>query len=195
MAYDQEFYRMYQAYLKEEIVRANHDRAFEYFRRFTQPTPLLVVDLGCGLGEYSLHGQYTEYAGVDLNNTGLVRKFVQADYHDSNYVNLLPFAPTAFVSLFSIECCHSVLDKYALYEKIFSNTPSIQYGLAGGFFYESRRNLEMVGETGGIVSYQTIEDPSQHISKVFSELRIHMKTPSKMFGNDVIEVWKVLNRC
>lgn len=195
MAYDAEFYKMYQAYLKEEAVRANHDNVFECFRNFTKPTPLLVADLGCGLGEYSLHGHYIEYAGVDLNNAGQVRNFVQADYHSLDFVHFLPFVPTAFVSLFSIECCHSIEDKYALYEKIFKNIPSIQHGLIGGFFYESKRGLETVGETGGIISYQTIEDPSRYISKTFSEYRIHMHTPSQMFGKDVIEVWKILNRC
>ena len=195
MAYDAEFYRMYQAYLREEIVRTNHDRVFECFYKFTQPTQLFVADLGCGLGEYSLYGPYTKYVGVDINDTGQVRNFVQTDYHSLDFVNLLPFTPTAFVSLFSIECCHSVEDKYALYEKIFTGISSMRYGLVGGFFYESKRNLETVGETGGIVSYQTIEDPSRHISKTFSEYRMHVRTPSKMFGEDVIEIWKILNRC
>ncbi|MDP3704498.1 MAG: class I SAM-dependent methyltransferase [Legionellaceae bacterium] len=194
MAYDQKFYRMYQRYLREEAVRANHDKIFEYFRRFTKPTQLRVVDLGCGLGEYSRYGSYAQYAGIDLNDTLHVKNFVQADYHDPHFVNRLPFIPTAFVSLFSIECCHSALDKYALYEKIFAYIPSIEYGMVGGFFYESRRDLETVGETGGIISYQTIEDSSRHISRIFSEFRIHMHTPSKMFGNDVIEIWKILSR-
>ncbi len=61
-------------------------------------------------------------------------------------------------------------------------------------FYESKRDLETVGETGGIVSHQTIEDPAKYISEAFSEFRIHMRTPSRMFGEDVIEVWKILSR-
>ena len=195
MGYDAEFYRMYQAYLQEAAVRANHDRVFDCFRRFTQPTPMFVVDLGCGLGEYSLYGHYATYVGVDINNTGQVRNFVQTDYHDFGFVNLLPFVPTVFVSLFSIECCHPAEEKYALYERIFTEIPSIRHGLVGGFFYEGRRSLETVGETGGIVSYQTIEDPSRYISPTFSEYRVHMRTPSQMFGDDVIEVWKFLSRC
>ncbi len=195
MAYDQNFYRMYQAYLLEETVRASHDKAFEHFRRFTQPMSLLVVDLGCGLGEYSLYGSYTKYVGIDVNDAGQVKSFVHADYHTSSFLKLLPFVPTAFVSLFSIECFHSAADKYALYNRIFFDIPSIKHGLVGGFFYESKRGLETVGETGDIVSYQTIEDPSRYISEAFSESRIHLRTPSKMFGDDVIEVWKILSRC
>lgn len=194
MAYDENFYGMYLEYLKEEVVRKNHDLVFEYFKKFTQSDILSVIDLGCGLGEYSIHGYYTNYIGIDLNNTGQIDNFLQADYHYLDFIAALSFVPTAFVSLFSIECCHAVKNKYAFYEKIFTSIPSIKYGLIGGFFYESKRMLETVGETGGIISYQTIEDPSYYISETFSELRINLKTPSKMFGEDVIEVWKILNR-
>ena len=194
MAYDKNFYKLYLEYLKEKTVRASHDRMFAYFRQFTHPYSLRVADLGCGLGEYSTYGYYADYVGIDLNNTGQVKNFTQVDYHDLGFVAKLPFAPNAFVSLFSIECFHSAKDKYALYEKIFADAPSVKYALVGGFFYESKRGLETVGETGGIVSYQTIEDPAQYISRMFSELRTHIKTPSKMFGKDVIEVWKILSR-
>lgn len=194
MAYDQEFYRMYRTYLCELAVRTNHNRIFELFRKFTQHAQLQVVDLGCGLGEYSTYGSYFDYVGVDVNNAGTVKNFLRADYHDLGFVGSLPFMPTAFVSLFSIECCHSAKDKYALYEKLFARIPSIQNALVGGFFYKSKRELETVGEAGGIVSYQTIEDPSKHISRTFSELRIHFDTPSDMFGDDVVEVWKILGR-
>ena len=194
MAYDKNFYKLYLEYLKEKTVRASHDRMFRYFRRFTLPDGLHVVDLGCGLGEYAAYGHFDEYAGVDVNNAGQVPNFRRADYHELEFIAKLPFAPNAFVSLFSIECFHSAKDKYALYEKIFADAPSVKHALVSGFFYESKRGLETVGETGGIVSYQTIEDPAQYISRTFSELRTHIKTPSKMFGKDVIEVWKILSR-
>lgn len=194
MAYDKQFFEMYCEYLAEKTVRLNHNRIFGHFWAFTQMEALYVADLGCGLGEYSLRGWYKDYAGIDLNNAGDIRNFVQADYHDLGFVGRLPFRPNAFVSLFSIECCHPAVKKYALYEKIFTETPSIDYGLAGGFFYESRRGLETVEEAGGNTSYQTVEDPSKHISERFDELRLHIRTPSKMFGEDVIEVWKILSR-
>lgn len=191
--YTPDFYDLYRDYLREPIVRTNHDRVFEEFRRFTAGN-LHVIDLGCGLSEYGTYGHPVQYAGVDLNNTGNVQNFVQADYHDLSFINRIPFRPTAFTSLFSIECCHSADEKYALYEKLFTSIPSLRYALVSGFIYENRRHLEKVGEPGGIISYQTIEDPAEYMSDTFSEFRMHMRTPSKMFGDDVIEVWKILNR-
>lgn len=195
MAYDDNFYRLYNDYLREITVRNNHDLIFRYFRQFTHPDRMMdVIDLGCGLGEYRLFGQYREYMGIDLNETGQNRDFLKHDYHDLTFVKSLLFKPTLFVSLFSIECCHDAPTKYELYNRLFSEVPSLQYGLVGGFFYEDRRGLEMVGETGGIVSYQTIEDPAQFISSVFTESRTHLRTPSRMFGDDVVEVWKTFAR-
>lgn len=194
MPYDEKFYRDYAEYLLEHTVRTSHDLVFRLFRRFVYPAPLLVVDLGCGLGEYQTYGHHDDYVGVDLNYTGQVGNFVCADYHDLSFLNQLPFMPTVFVSLFSIECFHSARDKYALYERIFGAFPFIQHGLVGGFLYEGRRNLETVEENGKIVSYQTIEDSALYISETFSELRLHMRTPSRMFGDDVVEVWKIFCR-
>ena len=81
-----------------------------------------------------------------------------------------------------------------LYEKVFAQFSSINFGLVVGLFYESKRGLEIVEETGGITSHQTIEDPSLFVSDVFTELRVHLRTPSAMFGQDVIEVWKFFVR-
>jgi len=195
MPYDSVFYDIYRDYLQEETVRRNHDRMFAHFYKYSQGTPLLVADLGCGLGEYSLYGFYNQYVGVDANNTAnYVKNFIHVDYHKEVLPYLLPFVPTAFVSLFSIECCHSAKDKYALYENLFARMPSLKYGLVGGFFYQDSREMETIGETEGIISYQTIEDPSLYISLTFSEFRLHMRTPSIMFGSDVIEVWKIFSR-
>lgn len=194
MGYDENFYRLYNDYLQETTVRNSHDLIFRDFGRFTHPTRLDVVDLGCGLGEYRLFGQHAGYVGLDLNATEQIPIFLRRDYHDLSFVKLLPFIPSVFVSLFSIECCHDAFTKYELYNRLFREIPSLQYGLASGFFYESRRSLETVEETGGIASYQTIEDPATFMSPVFTELRTHLRTPSKMFGQDVVEVWKIFAR-
>ena len=196
MAYDPEFFRRYGAYLQEPGVRSSHDFVFGCFRRFVRLAELRVLDFGCGLGEYWRHGHPLFYAGIDLNDAGHVENFFREDYHDLRRISELPFpfVPTAFVSLFSTECCPSVAEKYDLYRRIFSLFPYINFGLVSGFFYESKRNLEMVEETGGNVSYQTIEDPAKYIFPEFSEFRMHIRTPSKMFGQDVIEVWKILCR-
>jgi len=160
---------------------------------------LRVADLGCGLREYAARGDWHTYIGIDLNDAGWLRndekaKFLLADYRELSSLGTLPIVTNTFVSLFSTECCMSAKDKYAFYRSLFAKTPSLRYGLVGGFFYENRRTEETVGEAGGIVSYQSIEDPSKHISPHFSEFRTHMFTPSEMFGDDVVEVWKIFCR-
>lgn len=197
MPYDENFYRMYRKYLQEPTVRQNHNHVFALFASLVLPETPRVVDLGCGIGEYATYDSYhVFYVGVDLNNnTGSnITNFVQADYMTLDFQELLHFMPNAFVSLFSIECCCSVSAKYAFYEKLFKTFPSIRCGLAGGFFYESRRDKETTSETGDIISYQSIEDPARNISRIFTELRVHLRTPSEMFGQDVIEVWKFFVR-
>lgn len=131
-------------------------------------------------------------------------RLIQTDYHDletlsrilrsGSVMPSLPFTPNAFVSLFSVECFHSTPEKYEFYEKIFKTFSTIEFGLVGGFFYEGRRGEEKVGETGNIVSYQTIEKPWKYTSNWFTEFRMHIRTPSKMFGPDVVEVWKFFIR-
>lgn len=195
MPYDENFYRIYSEYLRESIVRKHHDHVFTLFAALLLPDSPRVIDLGCGLGEYTMYdSRHAAYAGIDLNNTGRIDHFIQADYTALDFGHLLPFSPNAFISLFSIECCHPVEKKYDFYNQLFSVFPTIRCGIAGGFFYESRRGKETVSETGEIISYQTIEDPSLHISGLFTELRIHLHTPSQMFGNDVVEVWKLFVR-
>lgn len=196
MGYDPNFYKRYAEYLKEDNVRTSHDFAFSQFERLAGKK-LWFVDLGCGLGEYWKHGSPFAYTGVDVNDPKVGFKFIQGDYHDLRALKLelsRNRITNAFVSLFSIECFHSAPEKYAFYHRVFEVFPSIRFGLVSGFFYESKRNQETVGETGGIVSYQTIEDQSLYVSNVFTELRMHIRTPSQMFGQDVVEVWKFFIR-
>ncbi len=199
MGYDKVFYSQYRDYLNEPVVRQNHDRMFARFFRFTEPDPLHVVDLGCGMKEYAMFGSWNTYVGLDVNDVPPYKsddavRSVRADYSDLSFVDQLPYAPNVIVSMFSIECCLSAATKYDLYEELFARIPTLKYVLVAGFFYGSKRDQETVGETGGIVSYQTIEDPAKFISRTFDEFRLHMLTPSKMFADDVIEVWKILSR-
>ena len=192
--YTEGFYDMYRNYLVEPQVRANHDLIFGIFKKLAPQNGFLVMDLGCGLGEYSKYGYYSRYVGIDSNYTGAVKNFIKADYTSQNIAKMMPYKPNAFVSLFSIESCYPVNDVYALYERLFKENSSLMYGLASGFFYELRKDKETVGESGGIKSYQTIESQSERMTSGFAELRTYMKTPSNMFGKDVVEVWKILLR-
>jgi hypothetical protein len=66
-----------------------------------------------------------------------------------------------------------------------------------GFFYTSHLGKAIVGETGGITSWQTLEPILAVSSDVFTERRITMPVPSAMFGpelNHVYEVWKFFQR-
>jgi len=203
VAYDPNFYRMYAEYLKEDTVRASHNLVFDQFQRLARGD-LRVVDLGCGLGEFWQYGAPARYMGVDVNDIEGLRgsfQLIQTDYHDLQKLSqllkhrfVIPFLPNAFVSLFSVECFHSVQERYELYKKVFETFPTIEFGLAGGFFYEGKRGQETVSESGDIISHQTIEDPWLHTSDLFTELRMHIRTPSRMFGQDVVEVWKFFNR-
>ncbi len=193
MPYDENFYRMYREYLEEPTVRKNHDCIFELFTSFLLPESPRVVDFGCGVGEYLTYdSRHSRYVGIDRNKTIDSTDFIQADYLSVDLS--LPFPPNAFLSLFSVECCHPLAVRYDFYERVFAAFPAIRCGLVGGFFYESRRDQETVTESGELVSYQTIEDPSRHISPNFTELRAHLYTPSEMFGRDVVEVWKFFVR-
>ena len=104
------------------------------------------------------------------------------------------FTLNAFLSLFSTECFLTAQEKYDFYNTLFLTYPGLTHGLVAGFFYESKRDEETVKEAGEIRSLQTIEDPSLFISDLFMELRIHLHTPSQMFGRDVVEVWKIFVR-
>ena len=204
MAYDKEFFKRYEAYLEEPTVRRNHDLALEFFDQTAfddkgEYHTSRVVDLGCGIGEFSEHGYWEKYVGVDRENRSVGGEdFLAGDYTEPGFFAKLPFVPNAFVSLFSIEACYPAARRYELYEQFFRENPELKRGLSAGFFYESARRQETVSETGEIVSYQTIEDISFHRSPVFDETRIIMRTPSTMFERhgrrDVVEVWKILTR-
>lgn len=193
---DKTFWEKYWDYLHEPVVRRNHDQAFKMFaEKANLPEQLRVVDLGCGLMEYGWFDRHHfGYAGVDVKKSATAPyTFIEADYATMDY-SQLPFEPNAFVSLFSIECCNPPDKKYMIYRRLFEQIPNLKFGLAGGFFYESKRDQPTVTEVGGLVSHQTIEDPKFYGSILFSEHRFVMRTPSKMFGNDVVEVWKFFAR-
>lgn len=189
MSYTDEFYKQYNDYLKEPLVRMIHNKMFHIFT--AGRIPLRILDLGCGLGEYyHYYGKgCADYYGVDKNNCGSHCSDV-LDYTTDKL--LLPFEPNGFISLFSAECCLDSKQKYTLYDKIFDDFPSIRTGLVSGFFYQRQREQLTVSEAGGIVSYQSIEDASRFISSKFLEFRLHVNVPSAMFGPDVVEVWKLL---
>jgi hypothetical protein len=198
MAYDDNFYNAYKAYLIEPAVRKAHNHIFEIAnldKNFKD-----VVDFGCGaFNEFFVYVKPLEYVGLDVNvspEEGESRRLIPADYRKSeDLISIIqPNWPTAFVSLFSTEITAPHAENYALYEKIFNQLPTIKAGLVSGFYYENRKNQNPVGEAGELMSYQTLESIEDVKSKVFEEERIILPVPSNMFGADVFEVWKFFAR-
>lgn len=202
MAYDAAFFEAYRKYLTEARVRKNHDRIFrDWFERLS-PSLLKAVDLGCGSGEFYQHGHSTDYVGIDKEpriaqgDTVYTKvKTIVADYCDlSAWVPQLPFKPNVFVSLFSVEPMLDPGSRYGLYTRLFNELPSLQFGLAAGFYYDNKPNEDTVGETGGILSHQTIEPMGMFNVPGVDEERLYVRTPSEMFGPGVVEVWKFFTR-
>lgn len=196
MGYNEYFYKKYAEYLREDSVRTSHDFAFDQFQKLAGKK-LRIIDFGCGLGEYQQHGSFSSYVGVDVNNLSQNFKLIQENYRNLDTIKTVLsscLVPDAFVSLFSVECFNPVIERYAFYHRVFETFPHIRFGFVSGFFYKSKHDQETVGETGGIVSYQTIEDPSLYMSDMFAEFRMHIQTPSQMFGQDVVEIWKFFIR-
>lgn len=197
MGYDKGFYDKYKDYLNESAVRQAHTRIFKIAS--LNPDFRNVVDFGCGMfNEFYEFANPDTYLGIDVNisDSKPNKVLVQTDYRKIRDLALYVGAhsPTAFVSLFSTENTAPTEENYEFYKKVFKECPSINSGLVSGFYYVSKRHQNPIGETGGIESYQTLEGIEEVSSDLFSEMRVILPVPSKMFGPDVFEVWKFFER-
>ena len=198
MGYDENFYNAYKAYLKEPAVREAHDSIFAIACLNSNFKD--VVDFGCGaFNEFLVHAKPREYVGIDVNvspEDGERKRLIAANYRKiENLADVVqPNWPTAFVSLFSTEITAPTAENYKLYEKIFRELPTVLSGLVSGFYYVSKKNQNPIGEAGGLMSYQTLENIEDVKSDVFKERRIILPVPSKMFGADVFEIWKFFSK-
>lgn len=196
MGYDGDFYEAYERYLHEPRVRIQHDRMFEMWATVQGSLTNRVIDLGCGRSnEYLRFGPSVEcYQGFDVHEGP---QSMVADYRDRGFVDLvhgLDWTPDVFVSMFSTECTAPWRENVELYERLFREFPTIQAGLVTGFYYARRRGENPVEETGGIVSWQTLEPIERMRSDVYRGIRVVAEVPSEMFGDDVVEVWRMLTR-
>ena len=197
MAYDNEFYEAYKNYLEERIVRIVHNFIFDIAS--LNPDFINVVDFGCGMfNEFYEYAHPARYLGIDINiSEGKKNKsLIEADYREIEDLELRIKAdsPRAFVSLFSTEITAPTRENYEFYNKLFAKIPTINSGLVSGFYYAGKKGQNPIVETGGVVSYQTLENIEDVHSDVFSESRIILPVPSAMFGKDVFEVWKFFER-
>lgn len=209
MAYNDDFYKAYEAYLKEPVVRDAHDWVFSLFRWNYEGEQRRgvtykyddIVDLGCGqFNEFKRYYDPIYYVGIDENAVSNQRNndcLIHGNYRDRKVLaSAIDQEHSAFVSLFSSEITAHYTENYRLYNWIFNTFPNIRAGLVSGFYYTHKKHKNPIKETGGIVSYQTLEDIEDRRIKRrgFTEKRIVLPVPSKMFGNKVVEVWKIFER-
>ena len=193
---DESFWDSYGDYLKES--QARHLVMVRYAPRNAITNRLL--DLGCGQFASALGMVHpAKYWGLDQFNPGSRLSgdelVANDEFIEMNYREVLPTRVnlTAFVSLFSAEATAPAAVNHALYAKLFKTYTHLEVGLVAGFYYRSQPGEAVVEETGGIKSYQTLPELPESNS-VYSEVRALVDAPSKMFGPDVVEVWRYLTR-
>lgn len=224
MSYNKDFYKQYKKYLKEKRVRHVHDKVFGLFYKFMEDREENpnILDLGCGqCQEFCCNDSNSDkrgfYIGFDVNieenkdedeedlETFFGSYCFRLNYRDENFVKSAKeiyhkicqpsdWESDCFVSLFSTEITASAEENQTLYERLFKEIPTLRYGLVSGFYYSSKKDKVVIEETGGITSWQTLDSIEDRNSDKFSEMRIYVPCPSKMFGEDVIEVWRILER-
>lgn len=204
MSYDPEFYEKYDAYLAEPRVRVVHDRVFRMWEGFVNIPGCrnVVLDLGCGRAqEYKgrVRAPTTmEYFGFDVNAENSLR---QLDYRDPRFMAVAQGVdPSLLVSLFSTELTAGPRTNRRLYETLFKECPKLAHALVAGMYYKSKKGQTIVIEKipGGneLESQQFIYDfeDMDVVSDVYRDTRITVDCPSTLFGEDVVEVWRILSR-
>lgn len=194
MSYDQDFYTKYHAYLKEPGVRKMHNRAINFAG--VLPGSAKVIDLGCGHGmEWWHHSNMClEYVGVD-ENASIATKSIRANFRDVDLVaSLMRFhGLEGIVSLFGIEPSATQAENTDFYNQLFDKTPALSI-VSAGFYYQPRKLMTSVREVGDIISFQTNTCLQETESDRYTETRMEFPCPSEMFGKDVVEVWKFMER-
>lgn len=189
------YYDQYKEYLREDNVRQAHNNIFAYFERFIDTCFPYVVDLGCGTQEFYEYGCFRgEYFGIDKDYIEDNSNAVIGDYLEKKISDYCPFQPDAFISLFSSELYLPAHERYDFYERIFRENPTIEVGLTAGCYYKGYEDSAYYIENNNSIIHQTIEDQKYFRRNLFDEWRTHIDVPSKMFGQDVVEVWKIFLR-
>lgn len=192
-----EFWAAYAAYVDE--VAPLHQRAIEHLLRSQQcRIGSCLLDLGCGrINEAARLFVMDTYIDIDAdpaNNPA----HEPVDYRDMTALTRVLrrcSRPDAFCSLFSTELTAPASTNNDYYQQLFDTFPTLQRGIVSGFYYDdSRRNDPVVEEAGGLRSFQSIGLLADDRFCSFTETRLQLRVPSKLFGRDVVEVWRLLER-
>lgn len=199
---DGTFWEEYGRYVQESMPR--HRRVIEMLLTTVPGGDFRVLDLGCGqvmegFRLMSPEGQSAAwYRGVDRDPHGSAISMGLAWRMDYGDVAALckrchdeGFMPDIVVSLFSAEVVQRQHDAEALYRGVLAGLPSVRAVLSVGFFYEGKEHEPTVIEPGGLVSFQTI---GPHLKGDLRETRVVERGPSELFGPNVIEVWRLIER-
>lgn len=198
MGYDKDWYNAYEAYLVEPGVRKAHDWAFSLIKG--DEDFQYVVDLGCGQSqEYLRYVKPHSYLGIDQNAeksdyiNDLNSRVIKGNYRDAEVLKKNIHMERAFVSLFSSEVHGSCVDNYNLYNALFWAFPRLQKAIVSGLYHGPKKNENPMIANGNVI-YQTREDIDDCHRVGYTEKRIILHVPSKMFGEHEVEVWKIFER-
>jgi hypothetical protein len=209
MAYDSNFHVAYKEYLHESRVRKVHDRILHMVYQ-SDDSFKRVLDLGCAQNHEYYHNLLPDaYVGIDIHpgvitlstdetQSSPIAIVKHGDVKDIPLVKklILDYNLMACVSLFGIENNNSCRDNYTFYRSLFKKT-SINTILTAGFYYGTFPDKEAIIEIMGLKAYQAIHPIEKTLilsGGLFDETRIEVMCPSDFFGEDVVEVWKILTR-
>lgn len=193
---EDEFWQKYRVYFRETL--NDHKSILGHFPALKPSSGFSVVenvlDLGCGKlfsARELLSPRF--YVGVDeivdpVETSDF--RLVRGNYRDIELLNSIRFHPWVITSLFSSELGASPEENDKFYKQLLDTFQYSAYVLVSGFYYSDRRDLPIVKEAEGLVSHQSIGD----LSTDLDEVRVLKRVPSKMFGADVVEVWRLLSR-
>ena len=193
-----EFYDDYAKYLVEPRVRKVHDAVFNAIK--VHPAFQRVIDLGCGKGnEFCHYGKPDFYLGIDqnadiVNDEHRVTERLDYRHLDAIKARIKDHGLTGVISLFSTEPTKPRDDNNAFYEALFRDT-DVNAILVSGFYYKDKKGQETVKEEkAGVTSYQTSGDIDRPDAKLFHETRVEIPCPSNLFGEQPVEVYRLLQR-
>lgn len=195
--WNKDFYEEYYEHLNEPRVRKVHDEMFSFFEGLyyldgdAYPR---VIDFGGGTGEYGRFGRWDAYWTIDKNETIEGYPHLIADFMSKDFRLELQHSENGFISIFASEIIQNTENKYKWYQKLFKEYPSFKYGMVSGFYYKGHEDEETIEEKSGHVVFQSIEDQRSYICPEFIEFRCYKEVPNKMWGPDLVEVWKFFKR-